>query len=69
MVNPAGDRRNGGFMDPNSDLIKACSYRLDIKEKNLYFRESLIRYKLLNTQMLLDEAKGMKWGPALIRVR
>lgn len=57
-----------GYFDPNSDFIRSCSYRLSDEELNMYNREALMRFKLLNTQMLIDHGRGMKYRPVFIKI-
>ena len=57
-----------GYFDPNSDFIRSCLYRMTGEEINLFNREALMRFKLLNTQMLIDHGRGMKYRPVFIKI-
>lgn len=53
----------------NSDFMRSCEYRFSESERTLFLRESLMRYKLLNSQILIEHGTGMKYSPVFIRIR
>ena len=57
-----------GYMDRNSDFMRSCAYRFSETEKNLFFQEAFMRYKLINTQLLIEHGTGMKYRPVFIKI-